>query len=139
MLELGTILWRLLFSAIISGAFGLERELLHKDAGLRTTVLVGMGSTLSMVVSLSFDLDPARIAAGVITGIGFLGAGLIIQDRKEVHGISTAATIWMVAALGLAIGVGFYAVSIFVTLVSLVVLHYFGHDRIRKMFGIKKP
>lgn len=137
MLETGTIIFRILLITLISGAFGLEREFLQKDAGLRTNVLVGLGSALSMIVSLSFDMDPARIAAGVIIGIGFLGAGLIIQNSKEVHGITSAATIWIVAALGLAVGAGFYLISIFVTVIALFILHFFGHDKIRKIFGIK--
>src|SRR3989344_3103350 len=137
MLGLDQIILRLLFGTILSGVIGLEREFKHKPAGLRTNILVGVGSTLVMLVSQYFEFDPARIAAGVITGIGFLGAGLIIQDRNEVHGITTAATIWVVSAVGLAAGIGMYAAATATALIALLVLYFFGNDRLRK--SIKLP
>lgn len=137
MLTLTQILTRLLISAILSGLIGLEREFKHKPAGLRTNILVGIGSTLIMLISLQLGnwgpADPGRIAAGVITGIGFLCAGLIIRGDKEdiIHGITTAATIWVVAAVGLAVGAGFYLEALIATMISLVVLFVFGSDILR--------
>lgn len=136
MLETGQIIFRLLVSAILSGIIGLEREFKHKPAGLRTNILVGVGSTLIMLTSIFgggiSNPDPIRIAPGVITGIGFLGAGLIIRSRGEVHGITTAATIWIVAAVGLAVGVGFYSAAIITTVISLVVLYLFSSEKLRE-------
>lgn len=136
MLTFGQILFRLLISAFLSGLIGLEREFKDKPAGLRTNILVGLGSTLVMLTSLYFSADSARIAAGVITGIGFLGAGLIIQGRGEVHGITTAATIWVVSAIGLAIGAGYYSAALVTTVIALFVLYFFGSDKLREIIKL---
>ncbi|MFA6215134.1 MAG: MgtC/SapB family protein [Patescibacteria group bacterium] len=148
MLTTGQIIFRLLLSAVLTGLIGLEREYRHKPAGLRTNILVGVGSTLVMLMSIyvaSLDNgDPTRIAAGVLTGIGFLGAGVIIrgqgqkEDEEMVHGITTAATIWVISAIGLAIGLGFYFAAIFTTLISLSVLYGLNSDRIRDKMETKK-
>ncbi|MCX5710207.1 MAG: MgtC/SapB family protein [Candidatus Omnitrophica bacterium] len=130
MLTDGQIIWRLLLSVILSGLIGLERQMHRRNAGLRTHILVSLGSCLIMLTSLHvFDiykgiasLDPSRIAAGVITGIGFLGAGTIIRDREGVRGLTTAASLWVVAAIGLAVGCGFNRAAVFATLLTLVVL-----------------
>ena len=124
MIETGTIIFRLLLAAVIGGMFGIEREFKHKAAGLQTNILVALGSTLTMIVSVQFDIDPARIAAGLVTGIGFLGAGLIIHGRAEIQGITTAATIWLVSAIGLAIGIGYYSAAIVSAVIALVVLYF---------------
>ncbi len=124
------IILRLTLTAVLSGLIGLERQLHRRTAGLRTHILVSLGSCLIMLTSLYvFDIykdvvavDPARIAAGVITGIGFLGAGAIIRERQEVRGLTTAASLWMVAGIGLAVGVGFYNAAVYATVLSLVVL-----------------
>ena len=137
MLGVDQIIFRLVFGAVLSGIIGLEREFKHKPAGLRTNILVGVGSTLIMLVSQYFSFDPARIAAGVITGIGFLGAGLIIQDRNEVHGITTAATIWVVSGVGLAVGIGMYVAAAATALIALLVLYFFGSDRLRKSINLR--
>ena len=121
---------RLILSVILGGFIGLERQLHRRTAGLRTHILVCLGSCLIMLTSLFvFDiykdkasLDPTRIAAGVITGIGFLGAGAIIQEREGVKGLTTAASLWVVAGIGLAVGCGFYSASIFTAVLSLGVL-----------------
>jgi putative Mg2+ transporter-C (MgtC) family protein len=121
---------RLILSVFLSGLIGLERQIHRRSAGLRTHILVSLGSSLIMLTSLFvFDiykgavgLDPARIAAGVITGIGFLGAGTIIRERENVKGLTTAASLWLVAAIGLAVGIGFYTASIITTVLALVVL-----------------
>ncbi|HQP91844.1 MAG TPA: MgtC/SapB family protein [Candidatus Omnitrophota bacterium] len=121
---------RILVSFILSGLIGLEREIRKHEAGLRTHILVCTGSTLIMLTSLRvFDIyrtlapvDPTRIAAGVITGIGFLGAGAIIRSPHGVRGLTTASSLWVVAALGLSVGCGFFKVSIFITFLILTVL-----------------
>jgi putative Mg2+ transporter-C (MgtC) family protein len=125
------VLTRLLIAAVLSGLIGLEREFRHKPIGFRTTMLVGLGATLIMLVSLAFTDDPTRVAAGVVTGIGFIGAGLIIQSRGEVHGITTAATIWVVAAVGLAVGIGYYSVAVIGTMFAIAVLLVFGNEKLR--------
>jgi putative Mg2+ transporter-C (MgtC) family protein len=121
---------RLVLSVILGGLIGLERQLHRRNAGLRTHILVTLGSCLTMLTSLYvFDiyinkvaLDPARIASGVITGIGFLGAGTIIRDREGIRGLTTAASLWLVAGIGLAAGIGFYSAAIAATVLGLIVL-----------------
>jgi len=124
------VMLRLLVSVILSGLIGLERQMQRRTAGLRTHILVCLGSSLIMLTSLYvFDiyneragLDPARIAAGVITGIGFLGAGAILRDQTEIKGLTTAASLWVVAGIGLAVGCGFYLGAFFTTVLTLIVL-----------------
>lgn len=117
---------------VLGGLIGLEREMNRRNAGLRTNILVCMGSCLIMLTSLYVyetykhvaNLDPSRIAAGVITGIGFLGAGAIIREGEtiEVRGLTTAACLWVVSAIGLAVGCGFYNASMITTVLTLIVL-----------------
>jgi len=126
------VILRLILSVVFSGLIGMERQLHRRNAGLRTHILVCLGSCLIMLTSLYVfaiykdvvPLDPARIAAGVITGIGFLGAGTIIRDDKEggVKGLTTAASLWVVAGIGLAVGCGFYKAGLYATALSLIVL-----------------
>ncbi|MCX5702109.1 MAG: MgtC/SapB family protein [Candidatus Omnitrophica bacterium] len=126
------IMIRLSTSVILSGLIGLERQIHRRTAGLRTHILVSLGSCLIMLTSLYvFDiyknvaaLDPSRIAAGVITGIGFLGAGAIIREREEVKGLTTAASLWVVAGIGLATGCGFFSAAIFTTILALFILFF---------------
>jgi len=123
---------RLLLTLVLSGLIGLERQVHRRDAGLRTHILVALGSCLIMLTSLYvFDiykdqvaLDPVRIAAGVVTGIGFLGAGTIIREPDGVRGLTTAASLWVVAGIGLAAGVGFNKIAIYTTVLVLIVLHF---------------
>jgi len=123
---------RLALSVFLSGLIGLERQIHRRTAGLRTHILVCLGSCLIMLTSLYvFDIyktkapvDPGRIAAGVITGIGFLGAGTIIREREGVKGLTTAASLWVVAGIGLAVGIGFYSGGIFTTVLALIVLFF---------------
>lgn len=131
MLSFFQILFRLTLAALLAALFGLEREHRHKPAGLRTNTLVGIGSALIMIVSQSFFDNPSHIAAGVVTGIGFLGAGLIIQGQDHVLGITTAATIWIVSAIGLAVGVGYYSAAIAAEIIALAVLFLFGNNTVR--------
>ena len=127
------IIVRLLLSTVLSGLIGLERQLHRKTAGFRTHILVSMGSCLIMLTSLYvFDiyknmaaLGPARIAAGVITGIGFLGAGAIIREREGIKGLTTAASLWIVSGIGLAVGCGFNNAAIYATVLALIVLFFF--------------
>lgn len=124
------VIVRLILSALLSGLIGVERQLHRRTAGLRTHILVCVGSTLIMLTSIYiFDIykeiapvDPARIAAGVITGIGFLGAGTIIRYGEEIRGLTTAASLWVLAAVGLAVGCGFYSAAIATTVLVLMAL-----------------
>ncbi len=124
------MIFRLTVAFVLSGLVGLEREWRRHEAGLRTHILVCLGSTLIMLTSLRvFDIyksqggvDPTRIAAGVITGIGFLGAGTIMRSKEHIRGLTTASTLWVVAALGLSIGCGFLKTSVYVTFLVLLVL-----------------
>jgi len=118
-----------LFLAIgLGGLIGLERELSQKPAGLRTNILICLGSTLMMILSqLSVQGSSApgesmRIAAAVITGIGFIGAGTIIQSQGIVHGLTTASTIWAVSGLGLVIGAGYHVIALIYTAIVLITL-----------------
>lgn len=130
MLNDAQIITRLILSVVLGGLIGLERQLHRRAAGLRTHIMVSLGSCLMMLTSLYvFDiynhivpLDPTRLAAGVITGIGFLGAGAIIRDREGIKGLTTAASLWVVAGIGLAVGCGFYTAGMFTTVLALVAL-----------------
>lgn len=123
---------RLLLTVVLSGLVGLERQVHRRDAGLRTHILVALGAALIMLTSLYvFDiykdkvsLDPVRIAAGVVTGIGFLGAGTIIREPDGVKGLTTAASLWVVSGIGLAVGCGFIKIAIYTTVLVLIVLHF---------------
>ncbi|AKG91686.1 MgtC family [Geoglobus ahangari] len=115
----------LLLSAALGGVIGYERSKVHKPAGLRTHILVSLGSCLFMILSVKFFDDPARIAAGVVSGIGFIGAGTIIAERREktkVVGITTAASLWVTAAIGMAVGMGEYLLALFTTILTYVIL-----------------
>jgi putative Mg2+ transporter-C (MgtC) family protein len=127
---MGEMLLKVVLAALLGGIVGMERELAHKEAGLRTMILIAMGSSLITILSFAFPAisgggDPARLAAQIVTGIGFLGAGAIIQARMAVHGLTTAASIWTVSAIGIAVGCGYYLFSLLVTLLVLLVLAVF--------------
>jgi len=124
---------RLLFAAFLGGLIGLERERHKKLAGLRTHVLVCIGSTLITLTSLyafTSAADPSRVAAGIITGIGFLGAGTIMHAKKAVYGLTTAASLWVAASIGLAVGAGFYLGAIITTALVLVFLIFKQIDKL---------
>lgn len=126
------VIVRLLLAVILGGLIGFEREVRRRSAGLRTHILVSLGSCLIMLTSLylfdiyksSVPLDPARIAAGVVTGIGFLGAGAIIRSGEAVRGLTTAATLWLVAGIGLGVGCGFYLASLVTAVLAIAVLYF---------------
>ena len=117
---------KLLIAVLIGGGVGLERELKGKPAGLRTNILICVGSALLMDLSMSLSAtyggDPGRIAAQVVTGIGFLGAGTILHTRGQITGLTSAATIWVVAALGLTIGAGYFVEAAGSSLTVILVL-----------------
>ncbi|MBI3035590.1 MgtC/SapB family protein [Candidatus Woesearchaeota archaeon] len=124
MTEYTEILLRLVFSVAAGGLIGLEREVVHKPAGVRTHMLVCLGSALFVLVTIeTLPNEAARIIAGIATGIGFLGAGTIFKAKNDVHGLTTAASIWAVSAVGLAIGFGYYLMTIIVVILILIVLH----------------
>ena len=124
------LILRLLLAAGLGAAIGLEREIRHKPAGLRTNILIALGSALFTIMSVEFsDLhggSPDRVAAQIVTGIGFLGAGAIMRHRESVHGLTTAATIWVNAAVGVAAGSGEYVMASVATAITLVVLAALG-------------
>ena len=115
--------------AFVCGAIvGFEREKGHKPAGLRTQILICVGSAIFTVVSMSPALggkEPARIAAQIVTGVGFLGAGSILRDRKQITGLTTAATIWTVSSIGIVVGVGYATAGVLLSLGVLFVLGSF--------------
>jgi putative Mg2+ transporter-C (MgtC) family protein len=118
---------KLMLAIICGGAIGVEREINRKPAGLRTNVLICFGAALYMIVSRHISggapyTDPARLAAQVVTGIGFLGAGVILQARGSVIGLTTAATIFVVGAVGIAIGEGLFPLAVFSTVLIILVL-----------------
>ena len=122
MVEIDLVL-RLILAVVLGGIVGIERELVHKLAGLRTHMLVSLGSCLFTIISVhNFGMDPARIAAGIVAGIGFIGAGAVIAERSRVVGITTAASLWVTASIGLATGVGNYTLSITTTMLVSAVL-----------------
>lgn len=115
----------IILAVAFGAAVGLERELSGKAAGLRTNILICVGAAVFTILSryMAADNDSlTRIAAGIVSGIGFLGAGAIIQDRGGVHGLTSAATIWVVASVGMACGARYYALAILTTLVTIAVL-----------------
>ncbi len=116
----------IILAAFLGAAIGLERELSGKSAGLRTNLLICLGAAIFTIISKRMvdvtEGSTTRIAAQIVTGVGFLGAGAVIQDRRGVHGLTTAATIWLVASIGMACGAGFHDLAAISTLIVIVVL-----------------
>jgi len=142
MLTENIVILRLILSIILGGVIGVERGVRGRAAGLRTHILVCAGSCLIMMTSIyllglfkTTGIDPSKMAAGVITGIGFLGAGTIIRAGGAVQGLTTAASIWVVAAVGLAIGCGFYLGAAATAVLMLGCLMFF--RRIESKLGVK--
>lgn len=120
------IAFRLVLSFAIGTALGIEREYRSKAAGLRTMIVICLGSTIFTEISISIGGDsPDRIASNIITGIGFLGAGVIFKDGLTISGITTATTIWISAALGMAVGAGEYMIAVVSSIAVLIVLTWF--------------
>ena len=123
------LITRIVIAGLLGGIIGAEREFRAKIAGTRTHLLVAVGAALMMIVSrYGFDGqgDPGRVAAQIVSGIGFIGAGAIMVNRKAVHGLTTAAGIWVAAGIGMAVASGMYAIGIATTLISLIGLEVFG-------------
>lgn len=135
------MLGRLLLAALVGGALGWEREWHHKPAGLRTHMLVSLGAAVFMVAALDsahdaglaggdrldpLRLDPLRVVAGILGGVGFLGAGTIIRGRGGVEGITTAASIWLAAAIGTVTGMGYYLLTVAAGALGLMILLFVG-------------
>lgn len=113
---------RLLVAVGLGALIGVEREMVHKPAGLRTHMLVSLGACIFTVTSLTFMGDPARVASGIVTGVGFLGAGSIIALRGHIKGVTTAATLWVAAGIGLSTGLGEYSIAAVGALLVFVIL-----------------
>ncbi|KLU63829.1 MULTISPECIES: MgtC/SapB family protein [Desulfosporosinus] len=140
---------RLLLACIFGGIVGLERERNDSSAGFRTHILVSLGSALIMILSMygftnftSVNKDPARLAAQVVSGIGFLGAGTILRDKTSIRGLTTAASLWVVSAIGLATGAGFYFSAtlvtflVFITLERIVENYFFRNSASLKVVAV---
>ena len=133
-LHWGEVLVRVVLAGVLGGAIGAEREIREREAGLRTHMLVAVGAALFTIVSAyawadfqfstreGITFDPTRIAAQVVTGIGFLGAGAIIRQGLSIRGLTTAASLWVVAAIGMASGAGYYSAAVITTVLVLVSL-----------------
>jgi putative Mg2+ transporter-C (MgtC) family protein len=133
-LQWGEVLLRIVLAGVLGGAIGAEREIREREAGLRTHMLVAVGAALFTIVSAyawtdfqfstreGITFDPTRIAAQVVTGIGFLGAGAIIRQGLSIRGLTTAASLWVVAAIGMASGAGYYSAAVITTVLVLVSL-----------------
>lgn len=132
------IVFRLFLACVFGGIVGYERERSDSKAGFRTHILVSLGAALIMILSMygfrgfeTLTKDPARLAAQVVSGIGFLGAGTILRDRNSIKGLTTAASLWVVSAIGLAVGAGFYVSAfavtflVFITLERVIEVYFF--------------
>lgn len=141
------IVLRLCLAMVLGGLIGFEREFNNHAAGLRTNILVCVGSTLIMLLSMygfsdflgeeNVRVDPARLATAVISGVGFLGAGTILFTGKSITGLTTAASLWVVASIGLAIGAGFYFAGILSTVLVVLILWVFNKIELRYLNGKK--
>ncbi|KRG11910.1 putative Mg2+ transporter-C (MgtC) family protein [Lederbergia galactosidilyticus] len=135
---------RVLVAGVLGAIVGLEREKRFKEAGLRTHFLVALGSAVMMIISKyafndilheeGIGLDPSRVAAQIVSGVGFLGAGMILVQRRSIYGLTTAAGIWATAGIGMAIGAGMYALGIFGTILILV-----GLELLNRIFKFAIP
>jgi len=126
------ILFRVFLAAVLGGAVGFDRQLRNKPAGLRTHMLVAMGSALAVGASVLVTQDIAgvgradavRVAAGVVTGVGFLGAGTILRSSEGVRGLTTAAGLWVTATIGIALGFGYYWLAVGSTVIAVIVIGF---------------
>ena len=147
---------RLLVAALLGMLAGFEREFRRKPAGVRKHMLVATGSAAFMILTLELaigplkvvdqaSVDPTRIIQGIIGGIGFLGAGAIIQGGREVSGLTTGASIWVAGAIGIACGIGFFDFALLLTAVVVIILYAIGRveglvmDKVEETTGIKRP
>jgi len=118
------IFLRIFIAAVVGGIVGYERKIANKPAGIRTLMLISVGSALFTIVGVTTlaNLDPSKIIAGIVTGIGFLGAGTIFKSKDTVTGLTTAASMWAVAGLGLAAGLGEYVLMATATILVIIIL-----------------
>jgi putative Mg2+ transporter-C (MgtC) family protein len=129
------ILGGLLLAVALGAIVGIEREIAHRPAGLRTHMLVCLGACLFTIMSTSFGGQPAQVAGGIVAGIGFIGAGTIWGEKDKVKGITTAASLWATAAIGLTVGIGDYPLAIAVTILVFLIL---ASDGLLKRIGLEK-
>ncbi|MDD5032820.1 MAG: MgtC/SapB family protein [Candidatus Pacebacteria bacterium] len=130
--SLTPVFFQLFLAAVLGMAVGFERWKIGKPAGMKTYALVSLGSALFTILSVSGfsefvgsgGYDPSRLASQVVVGVGFLGAGIIFSSQKEVHGLTTAAAIWVSAAVGTAVGLKFYAVAVFTAMLTVFILWF---------------
>lgn len=131
-LPLQEIILRLGSAAVLTGLIGIEREVRQKPAGVRTNALIGLGAAamtlcgVQLASAMAGGATPDRIASIVVQGVGFIGAGVIIQSSGAVHGLTTAATMWVVAGIGIAAGFGFYDIAIVTSVIVFILLAIFG-------------
>jgi putative Mg2+ transporter-C (MgtC) family protein len=145
MISNGALLLRIIIAIILCGLIGFERQRLHKPVGFSATILIGLGSTIFAILAVSIlnefnptgSVDIGRFIGQVVTGIGFLGAGALIHDRGSVHGLTAAATIWLAAAVGISVGLGYYFLAIITTIVILITLFILNY--IEKFILEKQP
>jgi putative Mg2+ transporter-C (MgtC) family protein len=142
MLANAELIRRLLLAAATGGVLGAEREMRRKSAGFRTNILIGLGSAIFTIISISLSsASPDRIASNIVTGVGFLGAGAIMRDQTGgVHGLTTAATVWANAALGTAAGAGEYRLALVGAAITFAVLAIIGpiEGKIERETGFKR-
>ena len=124
-----TNMLQVVIAAVLGGIIGLEREARGREAGFRTNILIAMGACLFTILSIdgfplrdSANQDSARVAAQIVSGVGFLGAGALFQTRNHIKGLTTAATIWLVAAIGMTVGVQAYGLAAFTSILTFIVL-----------------
>jgi putative Mg2+ transporter-C (MgtC) family protein len=125
----------LLLAVALGAIVGVEREKSHKPAGLRTHMLVSLGACLFTMMSTSFGAQPAQVAGGIVAGIGFIGAGTVWAEKDKVQGITTAASLWATAAIGLTTGIGDYPLAAVVTALVVVIL---ASNVVLKRLGLEK-
>jgi putative Mg2+ transporter-C (MgtC) family protein len=142
--EVTRITLRLLVAALLSGALGLQREHAGKAAGLRTHMLVALGSALFVIIPEQAGVTPGdlgRVLQGIITGIGFLGAGAILKfhDQGQIYGLTTAAGIWLTAAVGIAAGMGHESSAVLATLLAFIILSFVPHNESHESHRQNRP
>ncbi len=130
------VVLRIAIAALLGGLVGFEREISDQPAGFRTHILVSLGAALFTLVGaygvFGPNVDPTRVAAQIVTGIGFLGAGAIIQQGANVRGLTTAAALWVTAAIGTAVGFGYWSAALVTTVITVVALY--GFKRLERFF-----
>jgi putative Mg2+ transporter-C (MgtC) family protein len=142
------ILLKVIISIFVGSIIGIEREFTRHPAGLKTHIMVSLGATMFMLISyfssdtspsgVTLNLDTTRIAAGVVTGIGFLGAGVIFKEGAGIKGLTTAASIWVTAAVGLLVGVELYEIAILVAILIAIILYMISYFE-RQVFKFREP